>query len=95
MSVNDNSKAIVGFMKISFDGGETYQNIQPNGAITLKEFVGDPFANIKIKFNYNLNDNKGDKELITSDYTFDYTASVIMDLIVYNLEQSVLDVFNN
>ena len=95
VSVNDNSKAIVGFMKISFDGGETYQNIQPNGAITLKEFVGDPFANIKIKFNYNLNDNKGDKELITSDYTFDYTASVIMDLIVYNLEQSVLDVFNN
>lgn len=95
ISVNDTSKAIVGFLKISFDGGETYQNIQPNGSITLKDFIGDPFANILIKFNYNLNDNNGDKELETNEYILDYTVSIFMDSLVYNLEQSVLDVFNN
>jgi len=95
ISVNDNHKAIVGFMKISFDGGVTYHNIQPNGSINLEDFSGDPLANIVVKYYYDISDGKGENIIDTNEYTLEYSVPIFMESLLYNFEQSILDIFNN
>ena len=64
VAVEDDAKAIVGYMKISFDDGKTFQNLQSNGSLTIENITFDPLGNLVVKFYCNLNDGTGEKEII-------------------------------
>ena len=95
LSMEDDNKSIVGFMKISFDGGETFTNLQSNGTLTVNDFTGDPLANIVVMYYFNLNDGNGTIEYVTKEFVVSCSVVVVMDSIAYNVNKSILDIFIN
>lgn len=95
VGIEDDSKAIAGYVKISFDGGNTFHNLQSNGGLTLENVTFDPLGNIVIKFYCNLNDGTGEKELILNDLNLNCSLMIYLDSIKYNFDQTMLDIFIN
>ena len=95
LSMEDDNKSIVGFMKISFDGGKTFTNLQSNGTLTVNDFTGDPLANIVVMYYFNLNDGNGTIEYVTKEFAVSCSVVVVMDSIAYNVNKSILDIFTN
>lgn len=94
ISLLDGDKAITGYIKISFDKGKTYHNIQNNMA-TLNDLDVDMTNNIYIKYYYDLLDGNGEKCIEIKDFATTYGAVVFIDSIKYNIDKMVSDILEN
>ncbi len=93
VAVKDDDKSIVGFMKISFDGGETWNNIQPGGSLKLKDFTGDPLNNIIIEYKYDINDGTEGYKITDTKFDLKYSITVFMDSLLNGYNQFVSSCF--
>ena len=82
-------------MKISFDDGKTFHNLQSNGGLTLENVTFDPLGNVVIKFYCNLNDGNGEKEIVLQDLNLNCSLMIYLDSIKFNFDETILDIFIN
>ena len=83
VAAEDDSKAIVGYMKISFDNGKTYHNLQSNGSLTFENIDFDPLDGIAVKFYCDLNDGAGNQEIVLNEFTLNCSIAIYFDSIKY------------
>lgn len=92
--IDDLNDAISGFISISFDGGKTFEFIKPGKELVLKGFKGDPFNDIVIKYNYDINDNNGSQEMVIKNgFEIKYNCIIIMDSILYQSNNAIKNIF--
>lgn len=92
VSISDPDKSIAGFVKLSFDGGETFYNLS-NGSYTFDEFTGDPIGNVRIRYMYDIKDGEGTITKIEEDLNLEYTLKIFMDSMIYSHNDSISKVF--
>lgn len=95
VSVSDDNKAVVGMLKISFDGGKTFVNVKANGAITVESFDGDPFSNIVLKMSYDVNDGNDEVNEVITTFNFNCSLSIYMESMIQGFDQVIKDIFTN
>jgi len=90
VSLNDPDKAIHGMMKISIDGGKTFNNSQAGGTLRFDSFNGDILSNIVIEYKYNLNDGSDTVEVKPKEFILNYSIIVFMEVMLQS-NNEILD----
>ncbi len=95
LSVQDDDKSIVGFMKISFDNGKTWNNILPGITLKLENFESDILNNIIIEYKYDINDGSDRKKVIDDNFKINYNFIALFDSLLKNNNDFIKSIFHN